>query len=296
MAEYTGNDHYWVSTSGSWHDTSSWHDGSIPEQGDRVLFLGPPYSDWPLEIGPLYEIDLWQLVSGENYTANWGYDGAPISGISCSSKGSIIIRGSGTHYLEVGVSDESEIDNLIVNSTNFTNALVLSGNAFNLSAVTSLRTRRGRTHLTATHPSIVHLIVNYSFGQQSDVEVQIDDNTTYAGNVIANASIMGGTVNCADVVSTLNVFGGRWTQTGTSSSFIPNLHINGGVVEYLAAGGITGYVRMYNGGTFDSRKNKNKITIAQAAIPNPNVANFLVNSNLHSVTEYLDFTGDGVTV
>lgn len=271
----------WVSTNGLWYDDTSWNTGLIPETGDDVTFSGQ-FSNQSLIEGPIYEdFKLNNFRTESDYTGSIGGVGNNLA----LSATKVVIRGTGKCYIIARNAEaDSDIDIVIVNSNNLTDALTLDSDG-TTNTVNRILVVKGGVTLSAGMGHIDFLETSFRNNATTDARVTV----VTSGQTIGEVHCAAGVIECDRLVTTGIQSAGRWTQT---TKRIDSLQLTGGTHTYNVAkgsgnAGAMGAVEIH-GGTLDLTQTGDQKVVSSAKVyPN---GNLLKIDDLATVTES-DMTG-----
>lgn len=278
--------HYWQGSTGNPNTSTNWSNGSVPVDGDTIIFLGPPLSNVAVTSSFSSEKHFALIDVAPGYTSNICMQGAEFSNVTADK---ISMRGTGSFYLKSpnNVVSGNDFGEIIVNSANPADALIING-ATDGQPIELLKVRRGGVQLTSTHPLIDEMYVYWTTSISSDTRVLILDSDSH----INTAYLYGGRVECHESINTIvHIYGGEWRQVDGA---VEEAHISGGKMLYESDENIDLLV-LGNGGEFNSLHNRHAFTIG-AVRQITNRSNLKRNESLHTITLIEDMSGEGLSI
>jgi len=273
MPAYSGVTQYWTSSDGNTNAGTSYSNGDLPGDGNRLIISGQ-YSNQDFTTQPTWSVDFNQIIIEDDYTGQIFSSGNEMINWTADE---IIYKGSATtkFYYQCNSSYGWDTDLFVVNCNNLTDALVISGDGLDTSDVSRLRIVRGGVTIAATMPTLAELEVSFRTSPSTDARVVISSGSSntitfmeVAAGVVDNSRSTGTVVQSGGRLTTKSDISTRFVQAGgnhyyNSTSTSPKFDIIGGTTDLTRSAGaktITS-VRKWPQGKFIYTKNLHSVTL-----------------------------------
>jgi hypothetical protein len=240
-------------TSGDWNVGTNWDTGSVPVDGDDVVFDGRDNTqDVTSVLVTQGAIDLASLTIYSTFTKSIGTSDAPLE---IEISGDLLIEGTGSYYIQSGSlngTTDGAIDRTIINTsgnvflssqfndasnqTVFTDVIVQAGTVVVAGSVEGIAKA---THPTEAGTVIDNLILSPKNGGGSAVTVTVGEEAFRdEGDVFMNVIMEGGQLKMHSSMLQVDLYGGTITHGDTAYTMTANddtittLNMHGGTLKW----------------------------------------------------------------